>query len=57
MPFLRYEKENCNTSKDIIETSNSLTSKYIKRSESEHQSATDSYLSEACNSSKNGIID
>lgn len=35
LPFLRYEKENLKTSKEVIESGDSLLSKYVKRSQNE----------------------
>lgn len=55
LPFFRYEKENIHTSKDILDSCNSLTQKYLKRLLNEGVSPKDSYLSESNSTFKQGI--
>lgn len=55
LPFVRYEKENLRTSREIIDISNTFTSRYLKRSLTEATPSSDSYLSPKNNEFKQGV--
>ena len=58
MPFLRFEKENIGTLREVIYARNSMTKSYLKRSETEKaalNSQIQPYVSEKYKQFKTGI--
>ena len=55
LPFLKYEKENLKTSKELLDITNTFWHKYQKRSSIETQTSKDSYISTKYAEFKQGI--